>query len=231
MEFGVTFFFAASVWFLFHLAIRKLRKSFVYSIAIAAVLCLWLALVFFLGQTRFFAVNPLIAPNIMLGFLALFILLQKAYASHFIRTIAEAIPQHWLIGVQTYRLLGVNFLTLERAGVLPATFAFPAGYGDILIGVTAPFVAYAYFKKKSFAKTLAILWNYIGILDLVIALGIGTLGFPRPLQVLSLTPSTEPFSLYPLALIPLFAVPISLMIHLISLKKIKAGTSMTQCNA
>lgn len=218
MDSMITFLFAVSVWFMFHSAIRRERKPLVYSFAIAAVLGLWFVLVLLLGQTRFFAMNPLVAPNIMLGFLVLFIFLQKIYASNFIRTIASAIPQHWLIGVQAYRVMGVNFLTLYFAGVLPAAFAFPAGYGDILVGVTAPFVAYFYFKKKAFARKLAILWNFVGILDLVTALGIGTLGFPRPLQALPLTPSTEPFSLHPLALIPLFAVPLALMLHLFSLR-------------
>ena len=150
--------------------------------------------------------------------MVLFIFLQKAYASNAIRKIADAIPQELLIGVQAYRVVGINFLRLYTAGVLPAVFAFSAGYGDIFVGVSALFVAYFYFKKKTFARKLAIIWNYIGILDLVVAIGIGILGFPRPIQTLPLTPSTEALSLHPLALIPLFAVPIALMLHLFSLR-------------
>lgn len=218
MDNTITFLFAVSVWFMFHAAIRKLKKPPVYSFLVMAVLGFWFTLVLLLGQMRFFAINPLVVPNIVLGFLVLFILLQKAYASSAIRTMADAIPQHWIIGIQTYRVIGVNFLTLYSAGVLPAAFAFPSGYGDIFVGITAPFVAYFYFKKKIFARKLAIIWNFVGILDLVTALGVGILGFPRPLQTLPLTPSTEPLSLYPLALISLFAVPLALMLHLFSLR-------------
>ncbi|MDP3725442.1 MAG: hypothetical protein Q8R20_03180 [Nanoarchaeota archaeon] len=218
MDIAITFLFAVSIWVIFHAAVRRLRKPLVYSFSAATVLFLWFFAVTFLSKTRFFAINPLVAPNIMLGFLVLFMFLQKAYASKRIRTITDVIPQHWLIGIQTYRVVGVNFLFLYQAGVLPAAFAFPSGYGDILVGVTAPFIAYFCFKKKPFARRVAIAWNILGILDLVMALGIGTLGFPRPLQMLPLTPSTEPLSLHPLALIPLFAVPLALMLHLFSLR-------------
>ena len=226
MDSGITFLFAVSVWLLFHIAIRKLKKPLAYSLVIATILGIWFFLVLLLGQTRFFAINPLVAPNLALGFLVLFIFLQKAYASNAIRKITDAIPQELLIGVQVYRILGVNFLTLYKAGVLPAVFAFSAGYGDIFVGVSAPLVAFIYFKKKTFAKKLAIIWNYIGILDLVMALGIGMLGFPRPVQTLPLTPSTEPLSLHPLALIPLFAVPLSLMLHLFSLRILTKRSSV-----
>ena len=58
--------------------------------------------------------------------------------------IIDAVPQHWLVGVQLYRTLGVIFLILYAAGKLPGLFAWPAGLGDVLVGVLAPVVAIAY---------------------------------------------------------------------------------------
>ena len=46
--------------------------------------------------------------------------------------IIETVPQHWLVGVQLYRALGVIFLILYAAGKLPGLFAWPAGLGDVL---------------------------------------------------------------------------------------------------
>jgi hypothetical protein len=68
--------------------------------------------------------------------------------------IIDAVPQHWLIGVQIYRALGVIFLILYAAGKLPGLFAWPAGLGDLLVGALAPVVAIAYRRcqTSSFAS-------------------------------------------------------------------------------
>ena len=82
-------------------------------------------------------------------------------------------PQPWLVGVQLYRALGVIFLILYATGKLPALFAWPAGIGDIAIGLLAPIVGVAYARAPQNAATLVAGWNVFGILDLVIAVGTG----------------------------------------------------------
>ncbi len=47
-----------------------------------------------------------------------------------------------LTSLQSWRFIGFTFVLLEARGVLPAIFAWPAGYGDMAIGVTASFVAW-----------------------------------------------------------------------------------------
>jgi hypothetical protein len=47
-----------------------------------------------------------------------------------------------LTAVQTWRIIGFTFLLLEARGMLPGVFAWSAGYGDMLIGVTASLVAW-----------------------------------------------------------------------------------------
>jgi hypothetical protein len=43
--------------------------------------------------------------------------------------------------VHSWRLVGFTFLVLYSYGILPGLFALPAGWGDIVIGATAPFAA------------------------------------------------------------------------------------------
>ena len=52
--------------------------------------------------------------------------------------IIDAVPQHWLVGVQLYRTLGVIFLILYATGKLPGLFAWPAGLGDVVVGDVGP---------------------------------------------------------------------------------------------
>lgn len=222
-----TFLFSSVVWFMFHRAIYssnfpKNRKP-LYSFLTLSLLIIWFAFILFLSKIGFFASNPLVAPNIMLGFLFLFIILKKVYASEKVKIIANAIPVPWIVGIQFYRIVGYGFIILWQMNLLPAFFAFSAGIGDMVVGFAAPFVAAFYFFKKSEAsKKLVKFWNILGIADLVLAISIGILGYPRPLQVLPLEPSTDLLSLYPLALIPLFAVPLALLLHFLSIRALKS---------
>jgi len=143
-----------------------------------------------------------------------------ALGSSTFRKRLDHVPQHWLIGIQLYRTFGLVFLWLYGKALLPGQFAIPAGYGDLFVGLTAPLVAYAYFKRTAGARPLAIAWNLFGILDLIVAVGMGVLSGPGPLQLFVTDPSTERLTLFPLVLIPVFAVPLSVLLHLFSLRRL-----------
>ena len=105
-------------------------------------------------------------------------------------------------------------------GGLPAAFALPTGIGDLAIGLTAPFVAARVRDGAPRARETAILWNVLGIADLVVAVTLGTLTTPGPLHVAALgAPSVGIISM-PLVLITSIAVPFSLLIHLIGLHRL-----------
>ena len=118
---------------------------------------------------------------------------------------------------QTWRVGGVVFLILHHQGLLPGVFALPAGWGDIAIGATAPFVAWAISSKKSFPKGIFVMWNVLGMLDLVMAVTLGILASPSPLGVLAGEITTQVMGTFPLSLIPTFFVPLLIIFHLISL--------------
>jgi hypothetical protein len=64
-------------------------------------------------------------------------------------------------------------------------------------------------------------WNVLGILDLVVAVGTGFLTSPSPFQQLSLDAPNELISAFPLVMVPVFAVPVSILLHLMSLMKLR----------
>jgi len=136
------------------------------------------------------------------------------------RTIA-AIPNQWLVGVQFYRTLGLIFLALYAGGRLSALFALPAGVGDVSVGLLAPFAAAAYSRSSSGAAGRLRLWNYLGIADLVIAVTLGFLTSPSPLQLASFDRPSVLVGVFPLALIPVYMVPLSILLHFASLKRLR----------
>src|SRR3974390_1836563 len=62
-------------------------------------------------------------------------------ASAEFRRFTMSLDTRILTFVQSWRIAGFIFLVLAAFGILPTIFALPAGWGDIAIGATAPFVA------------------------------------------------------------------------------------------
>jgi hypothetical protein len=135
--------------------------------------------------------------------------------------IIDAVPQHWLIGVQLYRALGVIFLILCGTGKLPGLFALPAGLGDVLVGVLAPIVGIAYRRGPRENTYLVSAWNLFGLADLVVAVTTGFLTSPSAFQLFAFDLPNELISRFPLVLIPVFLVPLSVLLHLASLAKLR----------
>jgi hypothetical protein len=98
---------------------------------------------------------------------------------------------------------------LEAHGLLPTIFAWPAGFGDMAVGITASFVAWR--VANSDHRRAFIRWQMFGIADLVTAVTLGaTAGLLRPQG-----PTTALMTVLPLSLIPTFLVPLFLMFHII----------------
>lgn len=113
--------------------------------------------------------------------------------------------------VHSWRLAGFAFLALYAYGLLPGLFALPAGWGDIAIGATAPFVALRLANPRH--RRSFIVWQVLGILDLVLAIAFGTTA--RLIEPHSI--ATSAMTILPMSLIPTFAVPLLLILHIISI--------------
>lgn len=133
---------------------------------------------------------------------------------------ALAVPgmASWLELPHTFRIEGVVFLILMAQGHLPAVFALPAGIGDIVAGLSAPFVARR--LARGTATRGAIGFALFGLADLITALSIGFLAGLAPVQVLHGI-STLPLSQLPLVLIPTVAVPIAIALHVVFLTQLR----------
>ena len=119
-----------------------------------------------------------------------------------------------LTAVQTWRSGGIIFIILMAIGLLPPLFALPAGLGDFAIGVTAPFVAFA-LSRKALPFGAFVAWQYAGIADLVVAVTTGVLSSPSKIGILAHGATTRIMGLLPMSLIPTFAVPLLLILHII----------------
>jgi hypothetical protein len=137
-------------------------------------------------------------------------------ASKEFRRFAFSLSPRVLTYVQTLRVVGVVFVISEAHRILPSIFALPAGYGDIAIGATASLVA-ATLATPSHRGSF-IVWQILGITDLVAAVGLGTTA-----RLLSPEgPGMTAVTVLPLSLIPTFLVPLFLMFHVICIAEARA---------
>jgi hypothetical protein len=119
-----------------------------------------------------------------------------------------------ITGIQAWRIGGFTFLALLVFGVLPGYFAWPAGLGDIAIGVTAPWILAALIRRPGFAASKTfVAWQAFGVLDLIVAVSLGSLGQ----RLLAATAGTAPLTHLPLVLIPTFFVPLFVVLHIAAL--------------
>ncbi len=132
-----------------------------------------------------------------------------------IRSAMLATPLPALVAVNAIRVLGVTFVALYAAGRLPAPFAPSAGWGDIFAGVTALPVAWAMLWFGSRVWPLVLLWNAIGLADLISAVGLGALSAPGPIQVFAGPPTSALMTTLPWLIIPGFLVPSLMFIHIV----------------
>ncbi len=136
--------------------------------------------------------------------------------------VLDAMPATWLIALQVYRVLGSVFLIGWARGVVPGVFALPAGIGDVMTGLLALPVAISLAAGTIEARKAAVAWNIFGLLDFTVAVSIGLMISPGPLQLIvpSISNATTG-GLYPNVMIPAFAVPSSILLHALSLRQLR----------
>ena len=185
------------------------------AVASGVVLAVWAIVAAMLARRGFFEQgNPNSVPPIGITLaLVFFALAVGLFSSPSLRRLLT--NQRNLILLNLWRLVGLVFLLLMANGQMPALWAWPAGVGDVIVGVTAPWVAAR--VGTPLGRRDAIIFNLFGMADLVVAVGLGVMTGPGIAQVFHTTPTSELVTRFPLALVPTFLVPLAFALHMISL--------------
>ncbi len=182
----------------------------------AAVVAAWFVILVSLGAlgvfsatggSRIAAIAAAVLAPIALAIVA-------AATSPAVRWAALGIPPATLVAIHAGRLLGVFFLLLLAAGRLPPTFAHSAGWGDVLVGLTAGPLAWMIQRRRAGWRRAALVWNTLGALDLVAAVTLGIGSAPdSPLRFIFEPGSTVTLGTLPWLLVPGFLVPLYFTTH------------------
>lgn len=147
------------------------------------------------------------------------------------RQIIRATPPTWIIGFHAGRVIGGLFLALLDMQLLPPEFARPAGYGDVLVAMLSIVVVYLLATEKPYARTAAIAWNLLGILDFLVALITGVTYIPPFVRQIAMTGGSTTYLNYVL-IIPAYGVPLMSLFHVYSLHQLfNREAPATQANS
>ena len=190
--------------------------------AIKAALAVWLLVVLALGAGGAYIGAPGQPPlpvfaGAVVPLLAFALALRASTA---FREYLLALDVRLVVGMQAWRYAGFGFLALYANHVLPGLFAWPAGLGDMAIGLVAPWWIVALSKDPAAAASSSFrLWNALGILDFVVAFTTATI---CAMTITSDVPPTiAPMGQLPLVLVPAFMVPLFVMLHVVALMHAK----------
>ena len=197
---------------------------------LSVVLIGWVAVAQYLGaaNTYFASTDTAVVPTVLFGLLIpLAVAAIALWRSENIARLVSAIPLHWLVAAQVYRIGGGIFLVLWADGRLPWQFALPAGIGDVTTGIVAVVVAAQLARNAVGAHRATYAWCLFGIADLVVAITMGAMTSPGQAHLLAFDAPNLLISSYPLVLVPTFAVPLALMLHGLVLLRLRRGAAAT----
>ncbi len=125
----------------------------------------------------------------------------------------KGLNQRTLVGLQILRVIGGLFILEMFRGHIPASFALPAGIGDIFVGTIA-LILFLFFEKiPRLGISLVI---FLGLADFAMAFTFGFLSLPGPFQQFAIGFDNQ-INLFPTGLIPIFLVPYAIAYHVLSI--------------
>lgn len=199
--------------------LEKSKQDKIFAIT-AICITAWSILLLLLSCNGFFANFNLFPPRPVL---ALLIPLPVIFIIAFSKTgteILKAIPVHWLVFMQSFRI-AVEFLLLLAflRNQLPIQMTFEGRNFDILSGILAIPVGYLLAKGKTYAPKLAIAFNIISLLMLINILVIAVLSMPTPIRYFMNDPANTLVAEFPFILLPGVLVPIAYTMSIFSLRQ------------
>ncbi|MBT3764371.1 MAG: hypothetical protein HOB79_21870 [Rhodospirillaceae bacterium] len=195
----------------------KPESRFTEKAIFMVILTVWFGLAAAAGMTGVFTAGPdaLVRPILLSVAVPVATFLAFYVGSKRFQNYILTRDIHFLTMLQSWRVLGFTFLMLYAWGTLPGFFAWPAGVGDVLLGLSAPMIVLTLIRRPDFVKSRRfIVWNLLGLFDFIVAAGTAMLTAGSIPSLISGTVTSGPMEIWPLNLFPSFGVPIFIILHL-----------------
>jgi hypothetical protein len=205
--------------------VRYLPQS--YKMPALAGLAVWIIYGGTLGYAGVIANSTALPPGMFYMLVPIIMLVMFMARSRIGETVALSFPLWLLMGMESFRLVVEIFLhQLWLDGQLPKMLTYQGANFDILVGISAPIVAWLLASRK-ISDRIALVWNVIGIVMLANVAVRAVLTTPGPLHlILTEVPNTA-IGTFPYTFIPGLMVPLALMMHVLSIRALRNRISQT----
>jgi hypothetical protein len=173
----------------------------------------WFLLALFVGEIELLSILPGYAiPAIVLslsaGLLAVFWIFRP------FRRCLEELDFRALILPHFARFVGIYFLVLYSRGLLPAEFAIPAGWGDIIVAMGAVML---FIPAVSRNRISLVVWNVAGLVDILFV--VKTAASIVIVDRGAMAVMTH----LPLSFLPTMIVPLIIFTHVVMLARLRGA--------
>jgi hypothetical protein len=135
-----------------------------------------------------------------------------------VRHLAQRLDMRWLTLFNVWRVpAAMLFFWYGAQGLLPETFVRNAGWGDLIAGVAAVPVVLWLMPRPRWRRPSLLAFHLFSFADFVVAVGTGF-----AFSLLS-DPLMAELKTFPLALIPLFGVPLTGALSVVALHRLATG--------
>lgn len=132
--------------------------------------------------------------------------------------LAAGLPAAAFMGLESFRIVVELFLyQLWLEGLVPKMLTFEGANFDIVIGASAPFVAWLVSTRRM-GRRVAIGWNVVGILMLLNVIVRSVLTTPGPTHLITSDLANRAITHFPYTFIPAFLAPLAMLLHVLSIR-------------
>ena len=221
LPFPILGFFLATVALGFGLFACAVRGS---RVAVGLSL-LWIALQSTIALSGFYLRTNTVPPHLFLAALPPILLIVILFFTTAGRSFVDGMSLMWAVLIHSVRLpVEATLYWLFLYKQVPALMSLEGGNVDILAGLSAPLIWWA-FSKRHIGRRWLLIWNSLALLSVLNAMGRAMLSAPFRFQQVAFDQPTVAILVFPFVLLPAFLVPAVVFCHLVVFRKLSVATA------
>jgi hypothetical protein len=181
---------------------------------------LWMCLQSAIALSGFYLVTNTLPPHFLAALGLPILIIAGMFLTASGKRFVDAMDLKWCILLHTIRIfVELNLYWLFLYKQVPALMTFEAGNVDILVGLTAPLIWWA-FSKAHIGRRGLLIWNGLCLLSVLNAFVRAMLSAPFRFQKFGFDQPTIAIFTFPFILLPAFIVPVAIFCHLVAFRKL-----------
>jgi hypothetical protein len=188
---------------------------------VLGVLVAWSVLQMAISWSGFYQQTDTLPPRFLLAVVPTLLLIIGLFSSKNGQKFIESLDLKALTYLHIVRIpVELTLLWLYQQETIPELMTFEGRNFDIFSGITAPFIAYFGFTKKTLSSSIIIVWNVLCLLLLFNIVITAALSVQTPLQQFGFDQPNRAILFFPFVWLPSVIVPLVLFAHLVTLKRL-----------